>query len=62
MKIALISQLYVKSTYSKWDLGLYVRVHILSGSYDKFFYVDDILWIGAFVSWLLIRINKWWNW
>jgi hypothetical protein len=43
MKIALISQLYVKSTYSKWDLGLYVRVHILSGSYDKFFYVDDIL-------------------
>jgi hypothetical protein len=31
-----------KSTYSKWELGLYVRVHILSESYEKFIYVDDI--------------------
>jgi hypothetical protein len=47
-----------KSTYSKWELGLYVRLHILSVSYDKFIYVDDILRIGAFISWLLIGINK----
>jgi hypothetical protein len=41
-----------KSTYSKWEVGFNVRVHILSGSYDKFIYVKDILWISAFVSWL----------
>jgi hypothetical protein len=37
-----------KSTYFEWELALYVRVHILSGSYDKFIYVNDILWISAY--------------
>jgi hypothetical protein len=62
MKIALISQYICKSIYSKWELAQYVRVYIPSGSYDKFIYMYDILWISAFVSGLLIRINKWWNW
>jgi hypothetical protein len=36
MKNSLILTIICKSTYSKWELALYVRVHILSGSYGKF--------------------------